>query len=86
MFQLRLADGRTVTLHMWGEIRTLWVSGDGKRFWFDNDFHDVFARTTGNPTNGESEFANGNCLYRKQSLSLSLYIYIYIAREILLIL
>ena len=41
--QIQLDSGKTVTIHMWEGIRSVWLSGDGKREWYNKEFHEVHA-------------------------------------------
>ena len=34
----------TITyLHMWEGLRSIWLSGDGKREWYNKEFHEIHA-------------------------------------------
>lgn len=41
--RIQLESGKTVTIHMWEGIRSVWLSGDGKREWYNKEFHEVHA-------------------------------------------
>jgi len=41
--RIQLDSGKTVTIHMWEGIRSVWLSGDGKREWYNKEFHEVHA-------------------------------------------
>lgn len=41
--RIQLDSGKTVTVHMWEGIRSVWLSGDGKREWYNKEFHEVHA-------------------------------------------
>jgi len=41
--RIQLESGKTVTVHMWEGIRSVWLSGDGKREWYNKEFHEVQA-------------------------------------------
>jgi len=38
----QLDDGKTVTLNLWEDIWSLWLSGDGKRQWYQREFQDLY--------------------------------------------
>ncbi len=38
-----LPDSRTVTIHLWEELHTVWISGDGKREWYNTMFQEIYA-------------------------------------------
>jgi len=41
--RIQLDSGKTVTVHMWEGIRSVWLSGDGKREWYNKEFHEIQA-------------------------------------------
>ena len=43
--QIKLPSGKTVTIHLWEEIRTIWLSGDGKREWYTSDFQELYSKS-----------------------------------------
>ncbi|KAI0212338.1 hypothetical protein LSAT2_002739 [Lamellibrachia satsuma] len=40
--RIQLDDGKTVTLNLWDDIWSLWLSGDGKRKWYQREFQDLY--------------------------------------------
>ena len=41
--QIRLESGKNVTIHLWEDIRSVWLSGDGKKDWYNKEFQELFA-------------------------------------------
>ena len=50
----RLAAGRSVTIHLWEELRTVWISGDGKREWYNTVFQELYADASNDRLPGKS--------------------------------
>ncbi len=40
--QVNLEDGKTITLHLWEEVQTIWMSGEGKKDWYNKEFQDIY--------------------------------------------
>ena len=41
--QIKLESGKTVTVHLWEDIRSVWLSGDGKKEWYNSAFQDLYS-------------------------------------------
>ncbi|ELU02829.1 hypothetical protein CAPTEDRAFT_227592 [Capitella teleta] len=41
--QIRLESGKNVTVHLWEDIRSVWLSGDGKKDWYNKEFQELYA-------------------------------------------
>ena len=69
--RIQLDSGKTVTVHMWEGLRSVWLSGDGKREWYNKEFHEIHA-----------DAAVGKVpLGIEQTFQFSLYMIHYILRE-----
>ena len=54
--QIRLDSGKLVTVHVWEDIRSIWLSGDGKKEWYSREFQHIYAEAAADadPCNGRN--------------------------------
>ena len=56
---LQLDNERTITVNVWEDVCSLWISGPGKRDWYDNQFQQLYTTATRHVTPGQEPGGGG---------------------------